>query len=350
MHFYLILLTPFVFFLSLCIGTVHIDILEVWSILFDILTFQTSVDQSFTNQLIIEDLRIPRTVLAWIVGASLAVTGVAMQGLFRNPLADPSIIGVTSGASLGASFAAVLINSFLPSFFGLSIVVIGAFLGGLFAVLLVYKLASTRTLQYKNIPFSSIKGASVATMLLLGIAITALAGALNSILIYIADNDTLRRISLWSMGGVDSANYQHILISSLVILPSLILLFNLHKSLDVILLGESEAQLLGVKTKKIRFIVISLVALCVSTTVALAGVIGFVGLLIPHLFRLILGPNHRDLMLCSIFGGGLFLIIADIISRTLFSPSELPVGIVTAIIGAPFFIILLRQSKQNIME
>ena len=213
MHFYLILLTPFVFFLSLCIGTVNIDILEVWSILFDILTFQTSVDQSFTNQLIIEDLRIPRTVLAWIVGASLAVTGVAMQGLFRNPLADPSIIGVTSGASLGASFAAVLINSFLPSFFGLSIVVIGAFLGGLFAVLLVYKLASTRTLQYKNIPFSSIKGASVATMLLLGIAITALAGALNSILIYIADNDTLRRISLWSMGGVDSANYQHILIS-----------------------------------------------------------------------------------------------------------------------------------------
>lgn len=350
MPLYLILLTPFVFFLSLCIGTVHIEVKDVWTVLVNILSFQTPLDQSLRNQLIIEDLRIPRTILAWIVGASLAVTGAAMQGLFRNPLADPSIIGVTSGASLGASIAAVLMNSFLPSLFGLSIVVIGSFFGGLAAVVLVYKLSSSLTLQYRNIPFSSIKGGSVATMLLLGIAITALAGALNSSLIYVADNETLRRISLWSMGGVDSANHKHIIIAFVVILPSIILLFNLHKSLDVLLLGESEAQLLGVNTKITRFMIISLVALSVSTSVALAGVIGFVGLLVPHFFRLILGPNHRNLMLCSIFGGGIFLIIADILSRILFSPSELPVGIVTAMIGAPFFIIILRQSKLNIME
>ena len=347
---FLILLTPFILFLSLCIGTIHINVDEVWSVLINLTPIQTSLDFSQTNKLIIEELRIPRTVLAWFVGATLAVTGAAMQGLFRNPLADPSIIGVTSGASLGASVAAVLMNSFLPSLFGLSIVVIGSFLGGLAAVILVYKLSSSATFQYTSIPFSSFRGASVATMLLLGIAITAFAGALNSTLIYISDNETLRRISLWSMGGVDSANYQHIIIALVVIMPSLIILFNLYKSLDVLLLGESEAQLLGVNTKIIKLLIVSLVALSVSTSVALAGVIGFVGLLVPHFFRLILGPNHRDLMLCSIFGGGIFLIIADILSRILFSPSELPIGIITAIIGAPFFIIILRQPKLKIME
>ena len=335
---FLILLTPFILFLSLCVGTIHINVDEVWSVLINLMPIQTSLDFSQTNKLIIEELRIPRTVLAWFVGATLAVTGAAMQGLFRNPLADPSIIGVTSGASLGASVAAVLMNSFLPSLFGLSIVVIGSFLGGLAAVILVYKLSSSVTFQYTSIPFSSFRGASVATMLLLGIAITAFAGALNSTLIYISDNETLR------------ANYQHIIIALVVMMPSLIILFNLYKSLDVLLLGESEAQLLGVNTKIIKLLIISLVALSVSTSVALAGVIGFVGLLVPHFFRLILGPNHRDLMLCSIFGGGIFLIIADILSRILISPSELPIGIITAIIGAPFFIIILRQPKLKIME
>lgn len=342
----LLLITPVALFLGLSVGPVTITALDVWHLLPYIITSEPPLTPDLmSNYPIVRELRLPRTLLAWMVGAGLALSGAAMQGLFRNPLADPSIIGVTSGASLGASIAVVMIGSQIDVWLGLSGLVLGAFLGGLLAVLIVYRLASEGPFTAANSSLPSGQGTSVATMLLVGIAITALAGAANSALVFIADNETLRRISLWNMGGLDGANDQRLLLALFIIVPSMLIVWRSHKSLDALLLGESEAHYLGVNVVHLKRLLIVTVALAVATSVALAGVIGFVGLVVPHLLRLLIGPSHRQLMLCSALAGGVLLVLADVLARLLVSPAELPVGVVTAVLGAPFFILLLRQRR-----
>lgn len=339
----LCLLTPVMLLLGLSVGPVPITAQQLLQLLANFFSDSTVLDPAMVGlQSIVEDIRLPRTLLAWLVGAGLAISGAAMQGLFRNPLADPSIIGVTSGASLGASIAVIVIANRLTGieqWGGLSILIIGAFVGGLLAVLTVYRLATGLN---DGLPS---KHTSVATMLLVGIAITALAGAGNSLLAYIADNDTLRRMSLWNMGGLDAASGLRVILAAVIILPAIFLLMRFSRQLDAMLLGESEARHLGVDVQRTKWALIIIVAIAVASSVALAGVIGFVGLVVPHMLRMIIGPSHRRLLPCSALAGGLMLVAADIVARIVVSPAEMPVGVITAVLGAPLFIILLRQRR-----
>lgn len=288
--------------------------------------------------LIVGQIRLPRVLLAVMMGAILGMSGAAMQGLFRNPLADPSLIGVTAGASLGAALVIVLGGRLLDGYTALTLVSIGAFLGGTVAVVFVYRLST------------SANGTSVATMLLAGIAITALAGALGSLLEFYADNDMLRRISLWKMGGIDGADYPRLLIAVVVGAALLLALPRYANSLNALLLGESEARHLGIDVDRAKIALITWVAVGVGTSVALVGTIAFVGLVVPHIVRMLVGPDHRVLLPASALAGAILLVVADTLSRTLLAPTELPVGIITAIIGVPFFISLLRQRHHYGMQ
>ena len=287
---------------------------------------------------IVMDIRLPRVLLAAIMGANLAICGAAMQGLFRNPLADPSLIGVTAGASLGAAIAIVAGATQLQGIGVLSVVSVGAFTGGVLAVLFVYRLATTDN------------GTSVATMLLAGIAITALAGACSSLLEFFADNTLLRRISLWKMGGLDGAGGAELWLGFGVTAVLCAAIPRYAKALNALLLGESEARHLGIDVARTKLALVLLVAIGVGTSVALVGTIAFVGLVVPHIVRLIIGPAHQGLLPCSAMAGALLLVVADAVSRTALAPTEVPVGIVTAILGVPFFISLLRQRHHYGMQ
>lgn len=295
-------------------------------------------DDGSQAAMIVQQLRLPRVLLAAVMGATLAMSGAAMQGLFRNPLADPSLIGVTAGASLGASLLIVLGGGLLQGLVGLTLVSLGAFVGGVLAVLLVYRLASSEN------------GTSVATMLLAGIAITALAGAVGSLLEFFTDNERLRQISLWKMGGLDGANLPRLALASLVGGSVLLALPRYALALNTLLLGESEARHLGIDVNHTKLALIGWVAVGVGTSVALVGTIAFVGLVVPHVVRLWIGPDHRYLLPASALAGATLLVVADTLSRVILAPTELPVGIITALIGVPFFISLLRQRHHYGMQ
>lgn len=280
--------------------------------------------------LIVDYIRLPRALLTALVGALLAICGAAMQGLFRNPLADPSLIGVTAGASAGASLVIVFAGS-LTGLAGLSLVSLGAFAGGTLAVMLVYRLATGPA------------GTSVATMLLAGIAIGAIAGSLTSLLEFYADNDMLRRISLWRMGGLDGANWPRVAVVAAVALVVFAVLPTQARALNALLLGESEARHLGVAVDAVKRRLVLVAAAGVGVSVAVAGAIAFVGLVVPHIVRLLIGPDHRWLLPASALAGAILLLLADTLARIVIAPTELPVGLLTALLGAPFFISLLHR-------
>lgn len=289
--------------------------------------------------LVIQQIRLPRTLLAIAVGAILAICGTVMQGLFRNPLADPGIIGVSAGASLGAAIAIVLFASLASSYpmlllFGT--VPLFAFLGGALSTLLVYKLGTSAT------------GTSVTMMLLAGVAIGALAGAGLGLLNYYADDQALRDLSLWSMGSLAGANWGNLSLAYSALIALFILFYRDAAALNALLLGESEARHLGIKVQALKRRLILLAAAGVGVTVAVAGMIGFIGLIVPHLGRMIAGPNHKSLLPLSMLLGSLLLLLADMIARTIVAPLDMPVGIVSALLGAPFFIWLLVKQKGRI--
>ncbi|MBT3621015.1 MAG: iron ABC transporter permease [Porticoccaceae bacterium] len=327
----LLILLPVVALFSLTVGTVSISWLEVLDAIFG----NVSSAQIDT---ILFDIRLPRILLAIFVGAVLASTGAVMQGLFRNPLADPSLIGVSSGASVGASIMIVTAGGAIQggALVGLSLVSIGAFVGGFLATLLVYRLATSGM------------GTSVTTMLLAGIAIGALAGALNSLLSYFSDNDMLRQISLWQMGNLSGASWLKVSIMGVVAVLLMSLFPRDSKALNALLLGESEARHLGINVQWVKRRLITLTALGVGVSVAVAGLVGFVGLIMPHIIRLMIGPDHRWLIPASGLAGAVLLVIADSLARVVVIPAELPTGILTAILGAPFFVILLLQQRKDV--
>lgn len=303
----------------------------------DVLLDMLRTDNSDTHaqeQLILASIRLPRLLLALLIGALLSSCGAALQGLFRNALADPTLLGVSAGASAGASCVIVFGALWLPSLsLGLSSISIGAFCGGLCAALIVYRLANTR------------EGTSIATMLLAGVAISALAGALNQLFSFIADNDKLRQISLWQMGSLDTANWQKVLFCFGVVSMLIVLLPRESRALNAILLGESEARHLGVGVEWLKRRLIIYCSLGVGVSVAVAGTIAFVGLVIPHLIRMLIGPDHRYLIPASAMAGALLLVVADAVARIVVAPAELPIGVVTALLGAPFFVSLLLQQR-----
>ncbi|ACE85022.1 FecCD family ABC transporter permease [Cellvibrio japonicus] len=282
---------------------------------------------------IILSLRLPRALLAAAVGAVLAMCGTWLQGLFRNPLADPSLIGVTAGASVGASLVIFLGSTGVGMLAGLSLVSLGAFTGGLITVWLVYRVAT------------SVSGTSVATMLLMGIAASALAASFTGLMEFFADNEALRRMSLWRMGALDAADYPRAILMLVILALLLVSMPRFALALNTLLLGESQARHLGIDVERLKTRLILLVAAGVGLSVALAGSIAFVGLVVPHMLRLWVGPDHRLLLPLSALGGASLLLLADTLARVAVAPTELPVGLVTALVGAPFFIYLLYQRR-----
>lgn len=329
---------PVAVMLGLNAGTVNIPI-DIIIHQSTSLFLQPSTTDIHTDQIntILFDIRLSRICLAFLIGAILAISGAVMQGLFRNPLAAPSLIGVSSGASVGASIVIVLTGAWLQTnaVLGLSVVALGAFIGSFLITILVFRL-STSTL-----------GTSVTTMLLAGIAISALGGAVNSLLSYFADNEMLRQISIWQMGNLSTANWTRVSIVAVVAVVVLILFPRESKSLNALLLGESEARHLGIDVQRVKKKLILLTTLGIGTAVAVAGMIGFVGLIVPHIVRLLIGPDHRWLLPVSALAGGILLLIADTLARVIIAPAELPTGILTAILGAPFFIMLLIQQRRE---
>ena len=328
----LLTLLPLCMLSALLIGPVIISPLRLLQVLVD-----PQLSGNTQDALILSAIRLPRVLLGCFIGATLAVCGAAMQGLFRNPLADPSLIGVTSGASAGASCTIVFAGAWLPigTMGALPLVAMGAIAGGLLAVIVVYRIAS------------SAGGTGVATMLLAGIAISALAGALNSLFSYFADNDMLRRISLWQMGSLDGANWQRVVFAGLVAALLLCVLPRLSGALNALLLGESEARHLGVNVERLKRQLIVLTATGVGIAVAAAGVIAFVGLVVPHVVRLLIGPDHRYVIPASALAGAVLLVLADALARVLVAPAELPAGILTSLLGAPVFFSLLIQQRRR---
>ena len=328
-----LLLLPICFLIALSLGTSIIPVDEVIRSL-------TGMIVSERTELIIHHIRLPRALLAALVGALLGISGATTQGLFRNPLADPSLIGVTAGAAAGAAvmiFFAADLSSF-KGLGGISLVSTGAFIGGSLAVIGVYRLATNT------------QGTSVATMLLAGIAITAIAGGLTSLVEFFANNEMLRRISLWQMGGLDGASGQRVMVATIVFVFIMLILPRYSQALNAFLLGESEARHLGIAVQKTKIHIILLVAASVATAVSLAGSIAFVGLVVPHIIRLLIGPDHRFLLPVSAVGGAILMLLADTMARTIVAPIELPVGLVTALLGAPFFISLLRRRHEYSMQ
>ncbi|MFY2823537.1 FecCD family ABC transporter permease [Ruegeria sp. MALMAid1280] len=288
---------------------------------------------SLRDRVVLMDIRAPRVIMGCIVGAGLAVSGAVLQGLFRNPLADPGIVGVSAGASLGAASAIVLGGTFSFAVgFAIWLVPMAAFAGAWFTTILLYRVATRRGRT------------SVATMLLAGIALTALAMALTGILVYMADDTQLRDFTFWSMGSLAGSSWSKVSIAGpLIVLP---LLFSplLAHGLNALSLGEAAAGHIGIRVQRLKACAVLVVAAATGASVAVSGGIGFVGIVVPHLLRLVSGPDHRYLLINSALLGAALLVLADMLSRVIISPSELPIGIVTAVIGAPFFLwILLRQ-------
>ena len=312
--------------LALSIGSVHIRFFLIFKILLSkIISIPQTWPESFETILLY--VRLPRILLATLIGAALGISGCTMQGLFRNPMASPYVTGIASSAAFGASLIIILkIGSFwiTPS----------AFLFSMTTVFLLYSLVRVK----KNTP--------VETLLLAGIAISLFFTALVSFTQYIAPETQLRQIIFWIMGGLSGSNWNKVVGCLPCILLGSIGIFFFNRELNIMLIGEETAQNTGVNVKNTRKILLILVSLITSSAVAVTGIIGFIGLIIPHIMRILVGPNHRILLPCSFLGGAIFLIWADILARTLISPTELPVGIITAILGVPFFLFLLHKRIQ----
>ncbi|OOE51367.1 FecCD family ABC transporter permease [Salinivibrio kushneri] len=287
---------------------------------------------------IVQQVRLPRTLLCLFVGALLAVCGALMQGLFRNPLADPGIIGVSGGASLGGALGLLLLSfGSINLAFHLSVPLF-AFFGALLATLFVYRIGTTAM------------GTSVTVMLLAGIAISALSGAALGMINYVADNQTLRDIALWSMGSLTGASWGQIGLTGVAAVALTVFAYCRAHQLNALLLGENEAAYLGIDIHRLKRLLIIATAAGMGISVSAAGLIGFIGLVVPHIGRLLAGPDHRMLIPLSAVLGALLLTLADIIARVIVAPAELPVGIITALMGAPFFIWLLIQQRQTMVH
>ncbi|MBB3938120.1 FecCD family ABC transporter permease [Aureimonas phyllosphaerae] len=290
---------------------------------------------SLADTLIVWQIRLPRVLLGALVGASLAAVGAMMQGLFRNPLADPGLVGVSSGAAFAAVAAIVLSGGVLAPYHalvGIYALPLAAFGGGLVATLLIYRIG---TLAGRS---------SMALMLLAGIALGALAAAGTGFLVYMSNDAQLRDLTFWSLGGLGGANWTKLAAAGPMMLGALLCAPVLARGLNAIVLGEAEAFHMGVRVQALKRLTVVVVALATGAAVAVSGTIGFVGIVVPHLLRLWLGPDHRHLLPASILAGACLLLCADMVARLVVAPAELPIGILTAGIGAPVFLwILLRR-------
>jgi len=284
------------------------------------------------NNSILLNIRLPMVVLAMLVGATLGIAGAAMQGLFRNPLADPGLIGVSSGAALFVALS-VVVFPVSGGILGLSSMSLAAFAGAMLSALFVLRLV--RNTQSQAIFF----------LLLAGIAISAICMAGVGFLTYLSDDNQMRTLAFWNLGSIGGALWPAALVCASITAPGFLYLLRQTKALDLLALGTEQAQYLGVDTAKLHTRVVVSAALVVGAAVAVSGIIGFVGLVVPHLIRLLIGPDHKTLLPASAIAGASLLLCADTLARTLVTPAELPVGIVTSLIGGPFFLWLILRER-----
>lgn len=280
-------------------------------------------------QNIIYIVRIPRILGATLIGMALAGSGVVFQGVLRNPLAEPYILGISSGAALGATVTIVTGVSF--TFIGLTSVSIGAFIGAILTMFVVYNIARVGLKT------------SITTLLLSGIAVSFLLQSLVSLMISL-NRDQVEKIIFWTMGSLSSIKMSHIEVVFIPILLSLLVFIFFSRDLNVMLLGEESATSMGIDVVILRKVLLLAASVATAFSVSISGIIGFVGLIIPHAMRLIVGPNHKYLTPASLFAGAIFLIVSDTIARTIIAPGQLPIGVITAVVGAPYFIFLLYRN------
>lgn len=337
--FYVIILSIFLFLCILAsasVGSSSITIVDSFKVILSkipiINNWIDTADIKEVYEVIIWKVRLPRILQASLVGGALAVVGCTFQAIFRNSLADPHILGISSGASLGATLA--ILSGITLNFFGLGITSIFAFVGAVLSVLLVYKIGC-------------LGGQFMTTNLLLtGTAIGTMLSALISLLM-IYNREQLEKVYLWQLGSFSSANWNKVIFLTVISVICVTTIFMFGRDLNVILTGDDIASSLGIDTVRLKNILILICALLVASGVSVSGTIGFVGLIIPHCMKLLVGSDHRFLILFSYFGGAGFMVICDTIARTIAQPTEIPVGVITAVFGAPYFIYLLYRNTKS---
>jgi iron complex transport system permease protein len=318
-------------------GAMYIAPAQVGAILLSKFGLSLGIPYETQQEAVLWAIRLPRVLLGVCIGGTLGISGAAIQGLFRNPLADPGLIGISSGASLFAVMGIVIQSTFLP--------VLGAWLG--FYLLPFFAFTGAALTAFLIFHLSRVRGqVLVHQLLLVGLAFNALAGAIIGLMIFLATDAQLRSITFWSLGSLGGATWESLGLLAPFGFISLFGLLRLAKPLNLLTLGENQAANLGVNIKRLRWQVVCFATLAVGAAVALAGIIGFIGLIVPHLIRLLGGSDHRKVLLGSATGGAFALTLADTLARTVVAPAELPVGIVTALLGAPLFLYLLLQSKK----
>jgi iron complex transport system permease protein len=289
------------------------------------------VDWGESTETIIWNIRVPRIFTAFIVGAGLTLCGILMQALTKNPLADPYVLGISHGASAGA--VSVIMYGYL-SFLGGYGTMVGAFVGAVISIMLALRIATIRN------------KVTATQLVLAGIAVSALFGAITNFMIYYTKtgSDKVKTATYWLMGSLNGASWEKLFYATVAFTVCLAFIFFLSKGLDVLLLGDDVAVTVGVDTDKLKLVIIIVATLLTGIIVSISGTIGFVGLTIPHITRSIVGTKHKRLIPASVLVGGTFLVVADIISRVIVAPEELPIGVVSAFFGAPFFLYLIRKS------
>jgi iron complex transport system permease protein len=324
--------------LSVGMGAVHIPAGEVVTLLIH-KTGWEGPNVNPQHSAIIFIVRLPRLLLGLLAGAALGISGASIQGIFRNPLAEPGLIGVSAGASLAAVACIGLEGVFLAglsNFFGYYLLAFGAFAGAAVTAFIIYRIS-----KHKGRP-------DITTMLLAGIAVNALAAALTGLITYLATEQQLRNITFWLLGSLGGATWQTITtLLPFVLVPVLMLPLS-GKALNAFALGESQADYLGINVDQVKKRVIILSTMAVGASVSLTGIISFVGLLVPHIIRIIIGVDNRHVLPASALLGALMLTIADLTARTLIAPVELPIGVITALIGAPVFLYILVRDKRKL--
>ena len=316
---------------ALCTGAFSIPLEWIPGLLIG----DANADRELAHQ-VLWSIRLPRVLFGVLLGGALAFAGAITQGLFRNPIVDPGLIGVSSGAALAASFAIVLGHT-IPLLHSNEAISVAAFLGGTGACFLVYFISGR---DGKT---------NVVTLLLSGVAILALSEAIIGLLIFIADDDQLRDLTFWRLGSLSGATWNRMIPTIPFLLLPLLTAGFLGKGLNALSLGEREASHLGISVERFKTALVFLTGASVGAGVAVAGIIVFIGLVVPHLVRLMTGPDHRTLLPFSFLLGSIIMTLADLLARTIVAPAELPIGIITASLGAPFFLYLIQRKKGELV-
>ncbi len=318
-------------FVSVAVGPISIPLPDLGRMLFDLLPgLQLEADWSRTFSTIVYQIRLPNTALMALAGMALGGSGAAYQGLFRNPLADPYIIGVASGAGLGAVLA--MSANWPVSLMGMATIPLAAFIAALITVAIVYAIARVG------------RSTPVTTLILAGVAVSSFATAMTS-LIMLLSTDELHRAVNWMVGGFALGGWEPVLASLPYLLIGLAVLALLGRQLNVLQFGDEQARQMGLDVERSKLIIVVAATLVAATAVAFSGIIAFVGLIVPHVVRLLWGPDYRRTLPLAILVGGSFLLAADVVARVVLAPRELPVGVITAVVGAPFFLWLLYRTK-----